>query len=303
MKIYINRQPKSGPWGGGAKTVNKLVEKLLSAGHTVVYQLSDDIDVIFCFDPRPNNFGEYIEHMYAYRTAFPKTKIIQRIGDVGTHGKPELTQLVKYCAKRSDYFIFPSEWAKEKINFEGDNYSVIPNAPMLNFYENRNNKTVISSPVKVVTHHWSTNPRKGFDLYKKFDSFCQSNPEFEFTYIGQLPPSCKISNYVSPMSVSELVQELPKHDIYLTASEEEAGANHVLEAMACGLPVVYRDNGGSIPEYCSSGCKSYSDYESMIESLRVVSGEYSNFKSDLLEYKSTNDFVVEEYCKIIGKIR
>ena len=31
---------------------------------------------------------------------------------------------------------------------------------------------------------------------------------------------------------------LPSHDIYLTASLEEAGANHVLEALACGLPVL-----------------------------------------------------------------
>ena len=45
------------------------------------------------------------------------------------------------------------------------------------------------------------------------------------------------------MPVSGLVDVLPSYDIYLTASEEEAGANHVLESLAAGLPIVYRDTG------------------------------------------------------------
>jgi len=303
MKIYINRQPKVGPWGGGAKTVNKLSESLLANGHIVVYQLQKDIDIIFCFDPRPNAFGENINHLYAYRDAFPKTKIIQRVGDVGTHGKPELTHIVKQCLDKSDYFIFPSRWAMDYVNYSGDNCSIIHNGPMKEFYANRNERTELPKVPRVVTHHWSTNPRKGFGLYKKFDEFCQQTGEFEFHYIGQVPNGCVFKNQLPPMAAANLVSQLPNYDMYLTASEEEAGANHVLESLAVGLPVIYKQDGGSIPEYCAFGSKEYSDFSSMIESLRKVRDNYENYKLDCLKYSDTNDSVVGKYYDIVRRLQ
>ena len=298
MIIYINRQPKSGPWGGGAKTVNKLAELLLSKGHTVVYQLSKGIDVIFCFDPRPNSFGEHIDHLYAYKRSFPRTKIIQRVGDVGTHGKPELTHMVKQCLTRSDYFIFPSEWSKRWINYQGSNCAVVDNAPMQIFYQNRNSNLELGKEIKVVTHHWSTNPKKGFDIYEKFDQWCEGK-NISFHYIGQVPPGVQFKNYTKPISAEALSEELPKHDIYLTASEEEAGANHVLEALAAGLPVVYRENGGSIENYCNYYGENYSNFDDMIEKINKVTQNYKTLKNQVLQYTITNDFVVEEYYRII----
>jgi glycosyltransferase involved in cell wall biosynthesis len=302
LKIYVNRQPKLGPWGGGAKTVNKLSEMLLQDGHTVVYQLQEGIDVIFCFDPRPNSYGESINHLYAYKKAFPKTKIIQRVGDVGTHGKPELTNTVRQCLNKSDYFIFPSKWAMEYVDYSGDRCSVIYNCPMKEFYQNRNERTKLPTVPRIVTHHWSTNQKKGFDLYKQFDEFCQETGEFEFNYIGQVPAGYKFVNQNSPMPVSGLIETLPNYDIYLTASEEEAGANHVLESLAAGIPVVYRDTGGSIPEYCSLGGAEYSNFSTMIDSLRDVRDSYISYKKDCLKYSDTNDMVVEEYGKIIRRV-
>ena len=88
MKVYLNRTPKTGPWGGGIKTVNKLAEAIVSSGHELTHKLEAGIDVIFCIDPRPNERGEWYQHFVNYRNTFPKTKIIQRVGDLGTHIKP-----------------------------------------------------------------------------------------------------------------------------------------------------------------------------------------------------------------------
>ena len=88
MKIYLNRQPLKGPWGGGNKTVTKLSETLEKTGHQVTFRLEDNIDMIFCFDPRPNKNGEWYQHFLNYKNSRPRTKIIQRVGDLGTHGKP-----------------------------------------------------------------------------------------------------------------------------------------------------------------------------------------------------------------------
>lgn len=299
MKIYINRNPKFGPWGGGAKTINKLWKVLQDRGHKVVGRLEEGIDVIFCFDPRPNDYGEWYENFIQYRNQNPSTKIVQRVGDLGTHSKPHLTSLVKETLSLSDYFIFPSRWSKEWINFDGDNFSVIDNAPMDIFYKNRReNVTLTQGNINVVTHHWSTNPKKGFDIYQKFDQWCMQSG-INFYYVGQLPRDIKLTNHISPVSAEALSQVLPRFDIYLTASEEEAGANHVLEAMASGLPILYRDTGGSIVNYCSEYGEEYSDFASMIVRLRRITADYKKYKNNVLLYKDTNDSVIDEYCKII----
>ena len=302
MKIYVNREPKFGPWGGGAKTINKLVETLLSKGHDVVYQLEGGISIMFCFDPRPNTFGENIDHLYAYKRAHLNTRIIQRVGDVGTHNKPHLTELIKYCLDKSDYFIFPSEWSKKHIGFAGKNYSVIHNCPPHNFYKNRKTSGVVSSRPRIVTHHWSTNPKKGFDIYEKLDKYCCDTKEFEFCYIGRKPDQIKFENHIKPVSADVLADMLPHYDIYLTASEEEAGANHVLEGLAAGLPVVYKNTGGSIVEYCRGFGESYGDFSSMLSSLRTVVSSYRQYAAATLQYKAVNDSVVDEYVRIIESL-
>lgn len=301
MKVYINRQPRTGPWGGGAKTVNKLVEALLQKQHTVVYKLCDGIDAIFCFDPRPNAWGEWYKDFVDYRTKNPSTKIIQRIGDLGTHSKPDLTNLVKQTLNMSDYFIFPSKWAKEWIGYSKDNCCVIDNAPMSMFYDNRNLNTSLGEQVKVVTHHWSTNPKKGFHIYKQFEQWCEGK-NVSFHYIGQVPPDVKFKNQVKPLSAEQLSQALPQYDIYLTASEEEAGANHVLEGMAAGLPVVYKHTGGSINNYCEFYGEKYFDFDDMIGKIEKVISQYDTYKNQVLNYKDTNDMVVAKYRNIIEKV-
>ena len=95
---------------------------------------------------------------------------------------------------------------------------------------------------------------------------------------------------------------LPRYDIYLTASEEEAGANHVLEGIACGLPVVYRNSGGSIVEYCDSVGEEYADFDEMIWSLTTVRDNYSVYKQRCLQYSDTNDMVVEKYLNVIRSV-
>ena len=305
MKIYFNRKPRSGPWGGGNKFVGHLSDKLKDANHEVVYLLdSRDIDVIFCFDPRPNDRGEWYETFLQYRRLFG-AKIIQRVGDLGTHGKPELTSLVSETLKFSDYFIFPSTWAKEKINFKGDNFALIPNRPLDIFLKNKRLNKNIQDKTRLITHHWSNNPKKGFNFYKSLANWCEGNDRYEFTYVGRLPDnfSLKNANYIAPCDATSLSQELPKHHIYLTASLEEAGANHVLEGMGSGLPVVYHEGGGSIVEYCNEFGKSFNSFESMIAAIKHVEENYQQYEKKLLKFDQGLDSVIDLYCGIICNLK
>ena len=39
------------------------------------------------------------------------------------------------------------------------------------------------------------------------------------------------------------LNELKKHDIYITASENEPSGNHHMEGALCGLPILFKDSG------------------------------------------------------------
>jgi glycosyltransferase involved in cell wall biosynthesis len=92
---------------------------------------------------------------------------------------------------------------------------------------------------------------------------------------------------------------LPQHDIYLSASLWEAGANHIVEAMACGLPVIYSRDGGSIPEYCQGRGLSFSSASQMIDAIANVLLDYETFRQQSLTYTRTIDDVVDQYVEVL----
>ena len=213
-----------------------------------------------------------------------------------------MTELVKFTIDHSDYIIFPSEWAKSKIEFASDNSSIIYNAPLEIFHRYKKNND-IGEKIKLVTHHWSTNPKKGFAYYKELDNFIGNNPRFEFTYVGRKPDELEFKNttYIPATGDNDfLAKLLSDSDIYITASEEEAGANHVLEALAAGLPIAYHKNGGSINDYCESYGKEYDSIKSLFEAVEEISKKYKIFKETALSYKQNIEDVMKQYMEIIN---
>lgn len=270
MRIVFGNTPKEATtaWGGGNVLLSRLKEHLLRKGHDVVFHLDDKCDVAFVSDPRT------AKHLYRSRVP-----VVQRVGDVGTHGKPQLTKLLRETLPFASAIIYPSEWARNQLSVYADIPTyVIPNVA---------DDGVFNKKLKVVTHHWSDNPMKGKDVYEKLQRD-QESLGVTFTFIGR--PCFEVeepTQHMPPMSKEQLAEELPKHDFYITASKLEAGANHVLEAIACGLPVLYHTEGGSIPEYVGKRGIGYEDY--------------SELYSILSPMKSLDD-VCEDYCSIIESV-
>ena len=213
-----------------------------------------------------------------------------------------MTELVKATLPHSDFLIFPSEWAKEKIGYTGENCKVIHNAPPEIFHKYKNVEDTIGPRVKIVTHHWSKNPKKGFHIYAQLQEYICRGGDYEFTYIGRKPDEYNFFNYHSPMPAEEIASELPRHHIYITASIEEAGANHVLEAMACGLPVIFHQDGGSIPNYCENYGLQFSGFADMMSKIDEMVNNYKQYKHKVLEYSNDNTSVIESYLEIVDNI-
>lgn len=311
MKVYLNRAPINGPWGGGNKCVTAVSKALETSGHEVVYELVDGIDAILCFDPRPSaNFASY-EELLLYKSKNSNCKLVQRVGDIGTHGKPELSRLVTDSVLRSDTAIFPSRWAHDSILYALEisgkrptvNWHVVANAPSPVFYQHRDLSIKTNEKLRLITHHWSTNSKKGFDFYERLAGDLGSLLNVEFSYVGRLPEGFEFSGYKGVMSDFGIASELPTHDVYVTASLQEAGANHVLEAIACGLPVIYHTDGGSIVEYaCQFGQSFDGSLTSFEDALSSVKAQFSKLKNSIKKYRRTIDDVALEYVWILEGI-
>ena len=295
--FYFNRLPVLGPWGGGNKTLTALAERLLGMGHEVTGDHRRDMDAIFCVDPRPNQTGVTYQDLF-HLSASKRIPLIQRVGDVGTHGKPDLTYLVKFSTALSSRVIFTSEWARDFVGCTRDS-TVISNGALPIFYGKRRESRPIGVRPRIVTHHWSNNPLKGIAAYEALqDAIEAGSLNAEFTYIGR--SSDRLApRTVSPVDADQLSEMLPRHDIYLSASLWEAGANHIVEAMACGLPVIYNRDGGSIPEYCQGRGLSFSTASQMIDAIANVLRDYETFRQQSHTYTRTIDDVVDQYVEVL----
>ena len=84
MKIYLNRKPVEGPWGGGNKTIIALIKMIKESNHEYTFDINDTYDVIYCHDPRPDERGISYQHLLQARQ-IKNAPIFQRVGDVFYH--------------------------------------------------------------------------------------------------------------------------------------------------------------------------------------------------------------------------
>jgi glycosyltransferase involved in cell wall biosynthesis len=246
--------PSGTAWGGGNVLHSHLSRQVALSGHAVTYTPSPKIDVIYITDPR----GADAWYDCAKKHNIP---IVQRIGDVGTHGKDTLFHLLRTRASDIYASIYPSNWARDYIEDRDMVYRERRS------YVIRNTAASEFKPKlrKVVTHHWSDNQMKGADIYSKLQEDATSL-NIKFTFIGrpcfEIKPPTRLINPVEKDILAELLCD---NDIYVTASRYEAGANHILEAIACGIPIYYHRDGGSIAEYCKihNAGTSYMDYNDL----------------------------------------
>lgn len=308
MRIFFNRVPRQEPYGGGNQFLAAMVDTLKMRGHEVVFHLVKDVDVIFLMDPRPGDIGYSIEHVVNYKQAFPRTKIVHRINECDQRkGTNFMDSLLIRSSEVADEVIFISKWLQEYFKDKGitKNSHVIYNGCDTKIFKPEN-KSQLKKPVSIVTHHWSDNWMKGFDIYTQIDKYLGDHPEagFSFTYVGRYWNGYKpiSTRLVSPLHGKLLANELVKHDIYVTASRWEPCGMHHVEGVACGMPVLYHKEGGGINELCKKHGEGFSSFEEFLEKLNLIVKNYDLYR-DKIDYELISiDRVCEEYAKIVESI-
>ena len=314
MKIAIGAKLKTSAWGGGNQFISSLVIELRRRGDIVTFDLKDnDIDIILLVDPRSYvegiTFGS-LEIIYYLLFINNKSIVIHRINECDERKKSRfMNKFLKWSNYCADYTVFISSWLRTLDIYQKDtNSCIIMNGADEAIFNTSKNKNIIwdkKSPLKLVTHHWSPNLMKGWDVYKRLDdliSHTKWNKLIDFTYIGRLPEGFKFkkTKYIKPLSGDKLSDELSKHHVYITASINEPAGMHHIEGISCGLPVIYRNSGG-IPEYCDNYGISF-EGEDFYLAIEKMLSNYDNYKEKTKNYPHNAKKMTMNYLNLFDKL-
>ena len=276
MKIYLNRKPVEGPWGGGNKTIVALIKMIKESNHEYTFDINDTYDIIYCHDPRPDDRGISYQHLLQARQ-IKNAPIFQRVGDVFYHRGVNFTNYLKESVKYSDKVSFITHWAARFIDVDVDNKRTFVHElrPPREFFRKPNfDRNKEKEAVRIITHHWSSNSLKGVKYYNDIGKLLQEKKykHVEFVYLGRAHNDINRQHItvIPPLDTDGVIDELDKSHIYVTASEFETGGNHVAEAIARGLPVLYHKNGGGINCLCRDSGHQFEtmkEFESTLDSL------------------------------------
>ena len=293
MKIYINRNVINGPWGGGNHFV-KAAHEYLSPDFQIV-DTDPDVIVIAGLDNEGNKISAEQAVQYKLSQAHRKNvRLILRVNENDArkstnHIDSRLLGLSQFI----DLTIFVSEWIKDYFVSRGwkcEKNCVIKNGVDKSIFYKKD-KPNLENKIKLVTHHWSNNPLKGFDIYDRLDAWVANHHEFEFCYIGRERSTFKNAKVVPPIFGKDLGDELRKHDIYVSASRNDQGPNHIIESIECGLPTYVHIEGGGCVEFAGLGFL-YESWESLEKILLAKSFEtntttFTSWKDCIDEYRQS----------------
>jgi glycosyltransferase involved in cell wall biosynthesis len=289
MKILVNRRPVSGPWGGGNSFVKALIPALESSGHEVTHTLEPDIDCFFAMDPRPDSscpgIGDFLQQF-----SHDRIPIVQRINECDARKNTEhMDSLLLQCSQYLHQTIFVSAWMQDYFLQKGwrcDRTTYIHNGVDKSIFKPYFRK---KGPIKsVVAHHWSNNLLKGFDAYEFLD-YLAGKGKLKFTYIGRHRDSFSNTEIIEPCTGKELAKNLALHDFYVSGSRFDPGPNHILEALAVGLPTYVHAKGGGAVEFAgkSHTFKNLSD----LEKIALASHHEPNAQSPISWKESIESYI------------
>jgi glycosyltransferase involved in cell wall biosynthesis len=149
--------------------------------------------------------------------------------------------------------------------------------------------------LRVIAVSWSDNPNKGSDVFTWLDRNLDSD-RFELTFAGRTQERFERIRTVGAIPSGPLSDELRRHDVYLAASRNDPCSNALLEALACGLPAIYRASGGH-PELVGEAGLPFSEPDEVPDALDRLSRELEDRRSAIALTPLAE--VVDRYLEVL----
>jgi hypothetical protein len=314
MNIALGMRIHEGPWGGGNQFGISLSTYLRQQGHQVETTLDrPDIDMILLTEARrgsaSSSFNDIDVLRYLSRVN-SNALVAHRVNECdrgrNTRLRDPRLAIANGCA---DHTVFISQWLETHFREKGYRFaapSVIRNGADNSVFHGQG-AAVWNPPerLRIVTHHWSDNWMKGFDVYAAFDRMLGTagyRELFEFTHIGRLPPGQTLPNTTCepPLVGHALAARLRAHHVYLTAAQNEGAGMHHIEGALCGLPLLYRESG-ALPEYCVGFGLPFTA-ATFSDRLREIRDLYPVLKASMASYPYDADTMCLAYAELFGSM-
>jgi glycosyltransferase involved in cell wall biosynthesis len=151
-------------------------------------------------------------------------------------------------------------------------------------------------PLRLISVSWSDNPNKGGETYAWLDERLDRS-RFEYTFVGRTAAPLPYGRTLPAVPSHEVAALLREHDVLVTASRHESCPNHVLEALACGLPVVYVDSGAT-GELVGAAGLPFDDREQLPALLDRAAAELDRLRAEIRV--PTIADVADRYLSVLG---
>lgn len=304
FKIHILYKFIKGPWGGANQFLKALKKEFKSQGcYTENIERAD----IILFNSYPFNAEYFFNEIFQIKIKYPQKVIIHRLNSpifLYRASDKKIDKIITlFNTLFADGIIFQSNWCREQgrkyLNIFSNYETVIHNASDKEIF-NKNNKKEFNpkEKIKLITISWSSNWKKGFEIYKFLDENLDFS-KYKMTFVGNSPIGFENIKYIKPIPSKELAEVLKQHDIYIFASELEACSNTLIEALSCGLPAV-SINLGSNPEIVREKGQLFSGREDIIEKIEKVARDYCYYESQIPEFLIKK--VAQDYYKFAERI-
>lgn len=288
--------------GGGCETFWNYFEKFLSKNsicyHRDIFKKSDFLML--------NSWqGSY----YFYKLCnilYPKRIKVQRIdGSAKEYGRDGCwDDKQKRINKIVDLVIYQSEYSRyvtsEKHAIISGKGYVIYNPVDTDFFSPHGEKLSLSGATRIIFCSNSANPKKGFH---EVVTVAKNNPDLTFFVAGNMPELELPENMVllGYLSKTELSKVLRSCHFFIFFSENESCPNIVLEAMASGLPVIYKDSGGTVEIVGDAGINA--SVETFRQAFETLWKNYKEFKMKA-QIRAKKEFSVNKIIpSYLGKMR
>lgn len=247
LTIGIWHEYHKPPYGGGNQFMMALKAALERRGvRVLVNSMSSDIDVHIC------NSAWFDASRFESRSGERPIRMIHRIDGPVTlyrgEGRSEDEKIFALNRSFASATVFQSAFSffsSGDLGFSAISPTVIHNAVDSAIFNSHGRaKSSRNGKLRLISTAWSDNPRKGGPFYKWLDKVIDFS-RFEYTFVGRVQYTFDNIRHIPPQNSHNLANLLREHDIYITASHHEPCSNALLEALACGLPAIYRDDGGN----------------------------------------------------------
>ena len=280
--VHIVWEFTDNPWGGGNQFLKALKKQFIQ--QDIYRDDPEQADVILF------NGHQFQKRALQLKRKYPSKIFVHRIdGPMSlTRGKAGVPtdRKIFYCNNWiADGTIFQSEWSQKESARQGKKNTnrfeaCIINAPDPDIFHPpvQRNASITDSRTQLIATSWSSNPKKGFDIYHFLDLNLDFS-RYTMTFVGNTDAPFTNITTIGPQPSIQLAKLLRTHDIFIAASLVESCSNSFLEALHCGLPAVAR-NSSSYPELLNGNGVLFEGENDIIEQINHVASHLNKFRAE-----------------------